>query len=164
MATILQQFLRREAHPLVQFIKYGLAGGLATAVDMVLFYILSLWVFPALTSDDKFVTLFQFSITPVDEDTRLRHFLINRVICFMVSNFTAYVANVLWVFESGRHSRTKELVLFYVVSGTSFIIGTGLAAALIRYFGFSTTVAYVANMFSSVMINYVCRKFIIFKG
>lgn len=164
MATILQQFLRREAHPLIQFIKYGMAGGLATVVDMALMYALSLWVFPALTSDDQFVTLFNLNITPIDEATRLRHFIINRALCFMVGNFVAYVANILWVFEPGRHSRTKEVVLFYAVSGTSFLIGTGLASALIKFAGWSTTLAYVANMVSSVMINYVCRKFIIFKG
>jgi hypothetical protein len=32
--TILKQFAGREAGPLVQFIKYGLAGALATAVHI----------------------------------------------------------------------------------------------------------------------------------
>lgn len=164
MATILQQFLRREAHPFIQFIKYGMAGGLATVVDMVLMYTLSLWVFHALTPDDQVVTLFGLNVNPIDEITRQRNFVINRALCFMVSNFTAYIANILWVFEPGRHSKAKEILLFYLVSGTSFLIGTGLGWALIRYFALSTTAAYVANMVSSVMINYVCRKYIIFKG
>ena len=30
MKHILKQFFQREAHPIIQFIKYGIAGGLAT--------------------------------------------------------------------------------------------------------------------------------------
>ena len=40
-----------HSHPVVQFIKYGIAGGIATAVDIGLFYFLSLKVFPALEPD-----------------------------------------------------------------------------------------------------------------
>jgi putative flippase GtrA len=35
MKAIVRQFLRREAHPFIQFIKYGMAGGFATLVDIV---------------------------------------------------------------------------------------------------------------------------------
>ena len=164
MRNVLQQFLRREAHPLVQFIKYGMAGGLATVVDVLLFYFLSWLIFPALTADDKLVTLLNLDIKPVEEMVRGQHFILNRAITFMFSNLTAYIANVLWVFEPGRHSRGKEITLFYIVSGASFLVGTGLGWVLINFWGLSTTSAYIANIFSSVMINYVFRKFFIFKG
>jgi putative flippase GtrA len=66
MKRILKQFFQREAHPVVQFIKYGLAGGLATVVDVLVFYFLSWKVFPALTADDAVVKLLGMSIAEID--------------------------------------------------------------------------------------------------
>ncbi|MFH0908604.1 MAG: GtrA family protein [bacterium] len=164
MMDLLKKFLSHDAHPILQFIKYGMAGGLATFVDIVVTFFFSWKVFPALTSDDKLVTLFHLTITPVAESARAQHYFIACLIAFMFSNLTAYIANVLWVFKPGRHSRHKELILFYVVSSISFIIGTGMASALIQFFGLMTSYAKIANIFASVMINYAGRKFWIFKG
>ena len=159
-----QRFLSRDAHPVVQFIKYGMAGGLATAVDIVVFYFLSWKVLPALTANDQLVELLGLSITPVSEGVRQWHYVANRVMTFMVSNFTAYVANVLWVFTPGRHSRIKEIALFYAVSGISFFIATALTTGMIRWFGCTTSTALLVNIVCSLMINYVCRKYVVFKG
>jgi putative flippase GtrA len=113
--------------------------------------------------DDRLVVLLNLDVTPVSELTRSRHFVLNRAITFMFSNLAAYIANILWVFEPGRHTRSKEITLFYLVSGLSFFLGAMVGWALIKSLGTSTTGAYVANMVCSVMINYVCRKFYIFK-
>jgi putative flippase GtrA len=164
MRNLVQQFLRREAHPVVQFVKYAMAGGLATIVDLGITFYLSWKVMPTLTSDDVLVRTFGLTIIPVEESTRAYRYFIICGVAFLFSNFVAYVANILWVFTPGRHSRAKEFTLFYLVSGFSFLVGTGLAAGLIQFLSFTTSYAKVANMFASVMINYVCRKFIIFKG
>jgi putative flippase GtrA len=164
MRSLLKKFLSHYAHPVLQFIKYGMAGGLAAVVDLVVTFFFSWKIFPALTSDDKLVTLFHLAITPVDESLRPLHYFISCFIALMFSNLTAFVSNVLWVFKPGRHSRRKELILFYIVSGISFIVGTGMATALIQFFGLMTSYAKIANIFASVMINYAGRKFWIFKG
>ncbi len=164
MRELLQKFLRKDAHPVVQFVKYGMAGGLATAVDIVVFYLLAWKVLPALTANDQLVELLGVSITPVSESVRQWHYVANRGLTFMVSNFTAYVANVLWVFTPGRHSRFKEILLFYLVSGISFLIATGISAGLIAWFGCTTTTAFLVNMVCSLMINFVCRKYFVFKS
>lgn len=164
MANVLQSFLRRDAHPAVQFIKYGLAGGLATAVDLTLTFILSWKFLPALTSNDRLVELTGIAITPVAESSRWFNYFIDCGLAFLVANFVAYVANVLWVFQPGRHSRRKEIALFYLVSGVSFLVGTSLAAALIRYAGLMSSYAKIVNMFASLAINYAGRKYFIFKG
>jgi putative flippase GtrA len=83
---------------------------------------------------------------------------------FMVSNLTAYVLNILFVFKSGKHSRRKELGLFYLVSAISVGIGVAIGAVLIKGFGLSTTYSYIAKAVSTTLINYVARKFIIFHG
>ena len=164
MATVFQKFMRRDAHPVIQFIKYGMAGGLATAVDLSVTYFLSWKVMPALTNDDSIVRLLGLNISPVDETVRVHHYWSNRAIAFVFGNLAAYIANILWVFQPGRHSRAKELSLFYIVSGVSFAIGTAIGASLIKYYGFTTTNALIGNIVASVMINYVGRKFFIFKG
>ena len=120
MKRILQQFFQREAHPVVQFIKYGIAGGLATAVDVLVFYFLSWKVFPALTANDAVVKLLGISVAMIDEFIRSRHYLLNKTITFLFSNLTAYIVNILWVFEPGRHKKWMEFALFYTVSIVSF--------------------------------------------
>ena len=188
MKGLWKQILGREAHPVIQFVKYGVAGGIATAVDIGLFYYLALQVFPALLPDDELVValgrlyewageglftlpdegwlyrLFHPRVVEITEAIRERNFLVNRCLVFVASNFTAYVLNVLWVFRPGRHNRRTEITLFYLVSISSFLIGTGLGWALISFFGLSTTQAYAANLVSAVLINYFCRKYLVFHG
>lgn len=164
MRDFLRKSLSRDAHPVVQFIKYGMAGGLATAVDIGVFYTLSWLVLPALTANDQLVRLFGMEITPVTESARQWHYVVNRALTFLVSNLTAYVANVLWVFTPGRHSRVKEIALFYAVSGIAFSIATGVSYALIKWYACTTTTAFLVNLVCSLMINFVCRKYLVFKG
>ena len=76
----------------------------------------------------------------------------------------AYLINVFWVFKPGRHHRIIEIGLFYLVSGVSVAIGTGMMGFLIRFFTMQTTYAFTVNIVSAVMINYGMRKFYIFKG
>jgi len=54
--------------------------------------------------------------------------------------------------------------MFYAVSGVAFLIGTTGQKLLIDHFGMMTTLAFAANITASLMINYVMRKFVIFKG
>jgi putative flippase GtrA len=82
----------------------------------------------------------------------------------MLSNLVCYFINIVWVFETGRHSRRKELFLFYAVSLISFVAGTGLGAGLIAFFNAGAGAAYVANMVAAVLINFAGRKYYIFKS
>ena len=51
-------YLSHDAPPLVQFIKYGLAGGVATAVHILTFFIAGFYLFPCVAQDDILVRLF----------------------------------------------------------------------------------------------------------
>ena len=164
MWRILAQLTRREAHPAVQFVKYGIAGGLATAVDLFCFYLAAILIFPALKDNDPVAQLLSLHPAALADGLRSMHYLWDKIIAFMFSNLTAYVVNILWVFTPGRHSKAMEITLFYLVSIVSFSIGTGLAWMLIKWGGLPTTHAYVANVVVSILINYVCRKFIVFKS
>lgn len=166
MRHILKQFAQREAHPAIQFVKYAIAGGIATVVDVAVFYFLSWRVYPTLRPDDpvaQALRRFGFSLLPVAEALRGRNYVINRCITFLFSNFAAYLVNIYWVFEPGRHSKWVEIGLFYAVSLSSYVIGTFLGWLIIRVWGLETTYAYAANVFASLLINYACRKYFIFK-
>lgn len=160
----IQGWLRHDAHPAIQFIKYGISGGCAFVSDVTVFYLLAWRVFPALTPDDKFVTFFGLTVEDITTKTQTTNYIICRTCAFLVSNFVAYILNVLFVFKPGRHSRLKEFALFYLASGISFAIGTLLSSAAIPLFGITSTTALGINVIVSLSINYAARKYIIFHG
>jgi len=160
---LLAQFTGRNHSPLVQFIKYGIAGAIATVVHVSLFFLLSWKVIPALTADDPLAGLLHIPPSRISDAMRALHAAINNAIAFMISNFVVYWINISWVFESGRHSFWKEIGLFYGVAGMSVAIGIGLQSLLIAGFGISTTYAVGVMTLVCLLINYAVRKFYIFK-
>lgn len=148
----------------IQFIKYALAGGLATIVHIGLFHLIAWQLFPALQNNDHAVRFLRVKITPVPESLRARNSMIANSIAFVLANMVAYISNVLWVFEAGRHHIIIEILLFYAVSGISVGIGTVLMGLLIKRFGVLTTYAFCTNIVTAVMINYAVRKYFIFTG
>lgn len=162
--AVVKKLLAEKNHAGFQFLKYFLCGGIAFATDMVVFFLVAWLLFPALTETDLFVRLFNIQVESIPENLRTINFCIGNVIAFVVSNFTAYVLNILFVFKAGKHSRRKELGLFYLVSGVSVGIGVAIGAVLIQTFGLSTSSSYIAKAVSTILINYAARKFIIFHG
>lgn len=161
--NIIKKINSRDAHWTIQFVKYGIAGCTAAGFDIVIFSLLAWKLFPALKDDELVVKLFNLDIPDVAVHLRAWYYIIDKTIAFMISNFIAYVINIYWVFTPGRHSRRKEIILFYIVSIVSFVLGTSVGALLIRYFNFSGLMAYVSNTVAAVMINYAGRKFLIFQ-
>lgn len=153
-----------EYAALIQFIKYALAGGVATLTHISIFHLVAWKLFPSLGPDDHAVRFFRLRIREVNDYSRARNSMIGNVIAFFFSNLVAYIMNILWVFERGRHSLALEILLFYLVSGLSTMIGTMLMGMLIKRFGLLTTYAFAANIVSSVLINYALRKYFIFLG
>ena len=162
MRHLIKQFFQREAHPGIQFIKYALAGGVATAVDMASFFLFAWKVFPALKTTEFLVQHFHLQVAALSDADRALNYVICKVVAFLFSNTTCYIINALWVFHPGRHSRWKEFLLFFVVSFSSFVLGTGLGWVLINVFGLTAAAAYLANMVASLAINFLGRKFLVF--
>jgi len=162
--TIIEQLTGREAGPLVQFLKYAIGGGIATAVHITLFHLCAWKLFPALQENDWAVRLFRLRTAPEDDRIRARNSAIDNGIAFIFSNLTAYLINIWWVFKPGKHGVLVEIVLFYLVSGVSMVIGTSLMGLLIRRYGVRTTFAFGANLVTALLINYAMRKFVIFNG
>ena len=157
-------YLSHDAPPFVQFIKYGLAGGAATAVHILALFLAGFFLFPCVSAEDPLVKLFGLVAPAVDEALRARYAVFSNVAAFLLSNTFCYVANRLFVFRPGRHHVVIEFLLFMAVSAVSMTIGTTLMGVLIKQFGIQTTYAFGANILSSLAINYVMRKFFVFKG
>ncbi len=153
-----------DSAAVIQFIKYGLAGGIATITHITIFHLIAWKIFPALQEKDHAVQFFNLTIKKVNDATRARNSMIGNFIAFLISNMVAYITNILWVFEGGKYPFLIEILLFYCVSGISVFLGTMLMGILIRRFGMLTTYAFSSNIVTAVMINYVMRKFFIFHG
>ena len=153
-----------DSPTLIQFIKYALAGTLATIVHIIIFHLVAWKIFPALQAKDHAVRFFKLPIRIINDVTRARNSMIDNCIAFLVSNMVAYITNILWVFQGGKYHFLIELLLFYAVSGTSALLGTMLMGLLIKRFGLLTTYAFGANIATEVIFNYVMRKFFIFAG
>ncbi|MGD1018412.1 MAG: GtrA family protein [Verrucomicrobiia bacterium] len=164
MRNLLNQFTGRQHSPLVQFIKYAIAGVIATVVHVSLFYCCALKLMPGLTPNDPVAKLLHVQVGLVSDAVRARNSVIDNGVAFLFSNLTAYLINIVWVFESGRHNRVREILFFYLVSGISVALGSALMGFLINHFGVITTLAFGANAVVSLLINYALRKYFIFKG
>ena len=157
-------YLSHDAPPFVQFVKYGLAGGVATATHILMFFLAGFLLFPCVTADDPLVKLFGLVAPAVEEALRARYAVFSNIIAFFVSNTVCYIINRLFVFRPGRHHVVIEFLLFLAVSAVSTLVGTTLMGLLIQHLGIQTTYAFGANILSSLAINYVMRKFFVFKG
>jgi len=150
LRTILRAFNGKDAHPLLQFVKYGFCGFFAVAVHNVIFGILSYWINPAI--DDG-----------LGDSVRAIRATVNNCIAFAFSNFAAYYTNVKWVFVQGRHEPRKEFIIFSVVSGASFSTGLLIVPFLIKGFGAHTWFAQVSFVVTSALFNYVSRRYLVFR-
>ena len=187
MQNLWAQFTRREASPLIQFVKYAICGVAATIVHVIVFFLLSWLIIPALNAEDVFVKLCNLSCAPISDALRARNAMINNALAFIFSNLTAYLLDIVWVFKSGRHyppvdlflgklglmqratlracaHRAVEVALFYAVAGMAIMIGTFLMGIMINQWHFTTTVAFGSQCVIAVLINFAMRKFMIFKG
>lgn len=147
-----------------QFVKYGIAGTIATLVQVLFFYALAWKVFPALHTDDPVVRLLRLQVSHISNAVRAVNSMLCNAVAFLCSNTTAYLINISWVFKSGRHRRFVEVGLFYLVGGSSVAVGTFVMGVMINYFGIHTTIAFFVNVGICLLINYGFRKFLVFKG
>jgi putative flippase GtrA len=164
MKTLLRQFGSRDQHtPFVQFIKYGISGGIATLVHVACFYTLATTLFPALTPDDIIARFLNLSASTAPDAIRARNSTLDNVIAFMASNLAAYLINIAWVFKPGRHHPFLEFLFFYLWSGISIGAGSLIMWLLIHLLGLATTFAFIVNVVVCLLINFIVRKHLVFK-
>lgn len=154
--TIRDAFLNREAHPFLQFVKYGLAGVVAALAHNGLVLALTLTILPAtkgMVIDGQVL----------DEALRNRHLLWANTLAWPLGTVVAYVMNTAFVFTPGRHSKLVEAGLFALVGAIGFFPGLLVVDWLAGHLGLASTVAQLGFILTSVAVNFLCRKFLIFK-
>lgn len=164
---LIRKFLSHDAGPVAQFFKYAISGGIATGVQILVFFITGWLLFPCLTESDPVVKLlvrfFDFTI-PEPSASRAFNAFVCSTIGFLLANVVCYFLNRIFVFKAGRHHPAVEFLLFLAVSGISLGIGTAIQTWLISGYSIETSVAFGANLVSSLAINYAARRFFIFNG
>lgn len=157
LATILARIRRRDVPWVIQLLVYGCCGAAATVLNVGLVVILSRTLIPAYEN-------MLVAGSPITDELRARNLLINNTIAFVVTNFFVYFINILLVFQRGRHHPFFEFIYFTLINGVSFLISQIAGPWLIHQFGVPTNIAILTNAVVSALINFVARKFFVFKG
>ena len=153
--TLSRWLQTHDAPVLVQFVKYGLCGVVSTLILLVVAMGLSMTVIPAM----------DWSVIdgePISDATRQRNLIINNLIAFPIANLAAYLLNIRLVFVPGRHSKGVEFGIFTAIAAVGFIAGLLGGPFLIKRYGIPSIVAQFLLMVTSALVNFVCRKFLVF--
>jgi putative flippase GtrA len=150
LKTVVAAVFSRDAHPLLQFAKYGFCGVAALVTHNSAVYLIGHWWVPFGTGSG------------LSDAARSNNQILANLLAFPLGNAVAYTGNALWVFTGGRHSRVKEFTLFTVVSLIAFVAGLLGGPWLIRYTGISHHLAQGGFVVTSALVNFVVRKFFVF--
>ena len=143
----------KDAPWLIQFGKYGLCG-----VAAVVAHNGTVWLI------DQHWISFTLGMAPdIDDATRSNRQILANLIAFPIGNAVAYASNAIWVFTGGRHHRFREFLYFSVISFVSFLAGV-LGGPIFVRLGLDPRLAQLGLIVTSAMVNYLCRKFFVFKG
>ncbi|MBL9151953.1 MAG: GtrA family protein [Verrucomicrobiales bacterium] len=156
-ATSWRRVRDRDMPWVVQLTIYGVCGALATVIAVAQVVALSKTLIPAYEG-------MLVDGAPITDALRARNLLINNTIAFFTTNVAVYFMNVLLVFQRGRHHPWLEFFFFTLINGISFILSQVAGPWLVHQFGVATNVAILTNAVFSALINFVARKFFVFKG
>ncbi|MCR5751656.1 MAG: GtrA family protein [Kiritimatiellae bacterium] len=147
-----------------QIFKYGVIGVVATAINLAVAELCAAYVWPCLGPNDLFVKHCGFAPSDVTDAVRATLAVYCNLVGFFVANIVCWLLNRKYVFTPGRHFWFVEWLLFLAGSGFAIACGSAVIWVLVRYHGMQTTYSFMVNVFVSVMVNFVVRKFFVFKG
>ncbi len=156
LKTLLAKLNSKDAHPAIQFLKYSIAGGAAVLVYATVYFYLVHKVWPGL----KEVA----GEAAPDRWAKFCETLPPTAIAFIFSNIAGYWLNTRWVFKTGRHHPVLEFIYFTIVNLPGALGGTIVQGILVANYGWSKPMAFLGFLVPNILINFVFRKFFIFKG
>ncbi len=145
----------RDTPVFVQFVKYGLCGVASTILLLLITMTLSSTMIPAMDWST-------IEGQPITDAQRQQNLIINNLIAFPFANQVSYLLNARLVFIPGRHSRLVEFSIFTSIAGFSFLVGLLGGPFLIRWFGLPSIFAQCMLIGTSAIVNFLCRKFLVF--
>ena len=166
---MLRKILSHDAGPFWQFVKYGLVGVMATAVQTCVFYVLASTCLKCLAPDDwavRFLCLPSADFTGAEPWYASRGALASAAtaVGFTVANVFCWIMNRAFVFRPGKYRWHVEFAMFFGAAAFATIVALAVMKTLIDGFGMMTTLAVVVEVVVSFMVNFFMRKFFIFKG
>lgn len=147
----------------VQIVKYGLIGVFATIVNLVVAEVCAISVWPCLGPDDLLVRYGGFLSVDLDAAARATRAVLCNLVGFFVANVVCWFLNRKYVFTPGRHHWFIEYSLFLAGSGFAILCGNAAIWFLVRYSGLQTSYSFLVNVVASVAVNFIVRKFLVFK-
>lgn len=169
MSELIEKILSRDCGPFWQFVKYGVIGVMATLVQTGVFYLLAATCMKCLTADDVAV---RFLGLPAADFTGAEAWYATRgsiasaatAIGFVIANVFCWLMNRKFVFRPGKFRWYAEFAMFFAVASVATVIALSIMKALIDWCGIMTSLAVVAEVAVSFLVNFFVRKFFIFKG
>lgn len=140
----------KEAPFIVQFAKYGFCGVMATVSHTAMAWYFSQHWFPAFDGAPK-------------EVLKWNQIYAN-LWALPIGNLVAYATNAIWVFTGGRHGRGLEFLLFSLINVVSGVAGIFAGPFLRDALQTGWWAAQLMLIVTSALVNFICRKFIVFKG
>jgi putative flippase GtrA len=144
----IKSIFENKTHTPLQFLKYILAGVIASGSYVACFSLLNETILPADISQPG--------------ATRGWNFLFSNTLAFITATGVGYLVNQAWVFQSGRHGRLKEFTLFYLIASVAFLAGTPLGSLLVAYFSVNEYGIFILVVAFSGMVNFLGRKYWVF--
>ena len=160
----IRRFLSHESGPFAQFIKYGVIGVMATAVQMIFFYVLAATCLKCLGVNDWAVRFIGLPSVDISNGVRAFRAAVATAAGFTIANIFCWLMNRLFVFRPGRFRWYVEFGLFFGVAAMATVVALGVQSLLIKYAGLMTTAAVIVEIVVSFFFNFFIRKFVIFKG
>lgn len=139
-----------------QFLAYAACGVAALLTHNAVVWALSLSLWPA----GEGMT-WQGGV--ISDAQRAHHLLINNALAWPAGTWLAYRLNTALVFQSGRHSPAVERLLFVAVAALGFFPGGWVAHWLVQHWHLPSLIAQAGFVGTSVAVNFLCRKFFIFR-
>jgi len=158
--TVVKHVLSHDAHPLIQFTKYGVCGVAAVMIHLSVVYSLGYTISPAIG-------------TELPLELKQHNGTINNIVAFFISGIVVYWLNIKFVFKPGRHNVILEIFLFFAVSAIPLTAASGVNwliyknSEMLSDIHMQKYVEHIANfgfIVTSALVNFLARKFIIFKG
>ena len=149
---MLTDLKKRQDAPLwSQLFKYALCGCISVA------FFFSIFLSAGILYPDYLDT------SQMSQSTHQCHLSIVLALAFIPSNFLAYFSNRAFVFTPGKHNFLNEMFVFTSISTLSFI-GGEVGKRFIVDAGYPNVIAALSFAVSSALVNFVARKFIVFKN
>ncbi len=116
---------------LLQFIRFGIVGGLNTLVSLAIYYLL---VFLGV------------------------NYIVSTVVGYVLSSVVGYVLNKIWVFKAKSVSTASSLVKYYIVYGSSLLLNMGLMYLWVDVMFISDKLAPLLTLCFTIPFNFIFSK------